>query len=634
MVVGMHRSGTSAVTHTLVRLGLAVPDESNLITPGPYNQRGYWESRRFVTLDDRVLHHLGGTWSAPPDPQPGWAEDEAPPLEALRAAAAEFAERELVASRMVLKDPRLCLTLPLWRRIFPGVPVVFIVRDPVEVARSLGHRNQFPTALGLALWRRYLGQAMGAMKGLPVLCVDYAEVVADPGSWTAQAADFLEANEISVGPALTDEAAAVIEPELRHHGREGAERTSDVLAAQMGEHFESVRRLRGAHRTWAEPGLGDEPEWVEGILQLVRAGEAVTFAELAGAEELKWIKRSRLFAANRALWRVTGRGPKLSAGPRPVAQAVAPAPGGIGQEPNPDRPEVLGEFRLMAVIKSWMDEDIIEATVNNALAQGVDAVYLVDNGSSDETVRRAVMAGASVSEVYETDAFDGRLAQALVNAVVARESAASGADHVWWLYLDSDEFPAGPGAATVREYLAGLDRRFRLVGATYLNHLPDRKPEYLTGFHPIDFQPLCYRFGPARNPPCGAGHWKHPLQRYDRAGQFVLSSDGAHGAVCSDPLVEPAGGIYVHHFQYREERTTRAKLAMARGSGRTELHRAAGFLGFARRQRSLDAVYSQRWSDLEVAPNRLGPTHAAPTPWSGESGIRRWYPESEDAFQA
>ena len=49
--------------------------------------------------------------------------------------------------------------------------------------------------------------------------------------------------------------------------------------------------------------------------------------------------------------------------------------------------------------------------------------------------------------------FDGRLVQPLMNAVVARESLRSRADHVWWLYLDTDEFPEGPSGLTIREYL-------------------------------------------------------------------------------------------------------------------------------------------------------------------------------------
>lgn len=304
----------------------------------------------------------------------------------------------------------------------------------------------------------------------------------------------------------------------------------------------------------------------------------------------------------------------------------APGFGHLEHQANPDPADTLPEFELFAVVKTWMDEDVIEATVRNATLQGATSVFIVDNGSTDGTVARAVGAGASVAEIYETEWFDGRLVQPLMNAVVARESLRSGAAHVWWLYLDSDEFPEGPGGLSIREYLATLDRRFRLVGARYVNHFPSEKPEYIPGFHPIDFQPLCYEFDPARWPPCPRGHWKHPLQRFDRHGHFLLSNDGAHSGFCSEPLIEPSDSVVTHHFQYRDERLTRAKLEFTCGpdSTRTTLHGSTGFDGFARRRRSLDAVYAGRWSEVDTIPNKLA-TSQHPAAWPHLDRVRRWY---------
>jgi hypothetical protein len=280
-----------------------------------------------------------------------------------------------------------------------------------------------------------------------------------------------------------------------------------------------------------------------------------------------------------------------------------------------------------------MDEDIVEASVRNAMAQGVDAVYIVDNGSSDDTVRIAEAAGARIAEVYRTKVFDGRLAQTLMNAVVARETLRQNAPHVWWLYLDTDEFPEGPDGLSIREYLALLDRRYRLVGASYVNHLPMGKPEYLSGFHPIDFQPLCYDFVPARWPPCAWGHWKHPLQRLDAEGRFILSNDGAHSAFCNELLVAPTAGIITHHFQYREEASTRRKLELTCGPGsiRTELHEENGFDGFVRRRASLDALYEGRWGDVETVPNADPEAVRHPKPWPALNAVRRWYRPDEVA---
>lgn len=304
-------------------------------------------------------------------------------------------------------------------------------------------------------------------------------------------------------------------------------------------------------------------------------------------------------------------------------------------EPNPADPDVLPEFRFFAVIKTWMDEDIIEATVRNAMAQGAEAVYLVDNGSTDATVTRAEAAGAVLGDSYETDVFEGRISQILINAVIARHSLSCRAPFVWWLLLDSDEFPEGPDGLSIRQYLQTLDRRFRLVGSSYLNHFPSGKPEYIPGFHPIDFQTLCEPFAPLKHRPCERGHWKHPLQRFDRDGLFVASSEGFHSATVRTgvPLVEPLGGIITHHFQYRDESLTRAKLEWICGPGstRTALHESIGNKGFVTRRRSLDAVYGQRWNDVASLPNLHRSGGIDPAPWPHSGRVRRWYDADEIA---
>jgi hypothetical protein len=671
----MHRSGTSAVANVMARLGLSLPDETDLITPGPYNERGYWESRRFVTYDDRVLRHLGGTWSAPPAPAPGWELVDDVAMAELRAGAREFARVEFTDPHLVLKDPRLCITLPLWRTVFEAAPVaVLVLRDPLEVARSLEHRNDFPLTLSLALWRRYVQQSVAAVEGLPVFVVEYGELLRDPEGRVHALTSFLAEHGLPLDAAASD-AVEALAPDLRHH-RDHPDEDLLALEAVLREQREFAAALvsHGGAETWSPPALPPEPGWVGDLIELVVAGEMVTFAQAATRRELRNIKRSRLFGATRAFWRATSTGPALSDDPEDTGAAPSaatsgatpadetgvsgvsgarhwsetvgrwsgtartalrnrgrPQASGLPHEDNPPDPSPLDNFLLMAVIKSWMDEDVIGATVQNLKTHGFDAVYLVDNASTDATVANAVKAGAEVAEVYETEAFDGRLVQPFVNAVVARESLRSRADHVWWMLLDSDEFPEGPGGMSLREYLSGLDRRYRVVGASFKNHVPGSKPEYVEGFHPIDFQPLCYPFEPANHPPCELGHWKHPLQRFDRHGQFVLSNDGAHTAFASERLVEPSVGIVTHHFQYRDEERTRAKLELVCGtsSPRAGLHSSAGFSGFARRKRSLDAVYARRWADMDVLPNRDASASLRPQPWADVANVRRWYPREE-----
>ncbi|MGH9018157.1 MAG: glycosyltransferase family 2 protein, partial [Acidimicrobiales bacterium] len=268
------------------------------------------------------------------------------------------------------------------------------------------------------------------------------------------------------------------------------------------------------------------------------------------------------------------------------------AKGRVRHEPNPVEPDLLPSFRFFAVLGTWMEQDVVEATVRNAFAQGVEAVYLVDNASTDATVARATAAGATLVETFATRRYEERVRILLMNAVVARMSLASGADHVWWLWLDADEFPEGPQGLTVGTYLATLDRRFRMVGSTYYNHFPTAKPEYIPGFHPMDFQPLCERYTSKHVHHCPQPHWKHPLQRFDADGPFILSGGGFHtGEIRTGaPLWEPTGGIVTHHICYREETAARHRLELLCGvSERNASNDAIGNRTIQRRFDSLDA---------------------------------------------
>jgi glycosyltransferase involved in cell wall biosynthesis len=271
-------------------------------------------------------------------------------------------------------------------------------------------------------------------------------------------------------------------------------------------------------------------------------------------------------------------------------------------EPSPDGADALEELRLFAVIGTWQEADIIDATVRNAFVQGCERVYLVDNESEDDTVAIAEAAGATLACRFHTDEYDEAERMRIMNDVVAAVSeevaATDGACHIWWLWLDADEFPHGPRGMTVREYLAGLDRRFRVVGARFFNHYPDRVPEYVEGRHPLDYQPLCDEF---TYPMCSRGHRKHPLQRWDREGPAITCLAGFHQASAPDTvLIEPAEPIFLHHFPFRVEAVSRRRLEMLVGDGGG---RAAGDAKsnwhMHKRFRQLDAVYAHDWGAVE-----------------------------------
>ena len=55
VVLGMHRSGTSALTRALSLAGLALPPDTGRV----------WESRTIIGIDNRILTRFGLDWFAP-----------------------------------------------------------------------------------------------------------------------------------------------------------------------------------------------------------------------------------------------------------------------------------------------------------------------------------------------------------------------------------------------------------------------------------------------------------------------------------------------------------------------------------------------------------------------------------------
>ena len=65
IVLGMHRSGTSLLAEVLSRLGLDLGPLEDLLPADAGNARGYWEPKRLVAIDDRILSAWGGHYQNP-----------------------------------------------------------------------------------------------------------------------------------------------------------------------------------------------------------------------------------------------------------------------------------------------------------------------------------------------------------------------------------------------------------------------------------------------------------------------------------------------------------------------------------------------------------------------------------------
>ena len=218
VVLGMHRSGTSAITSLLQRMGLWAGDEGDFPPADEHNEAGYWEHRGVWSVDEAILQTLGATWSEVADLDLSRLDD------GLRARFRERA-REVVRDldrhgSWVVKDPRLCLLFPFWREILERPFCILIYREPLPVARSLAARDGFPLVYGIALWEKYTREALASTRGLPRILISHRELMADPVATLGRVHRHLVRHRpelAGVQVPAAEEIRAVLNPALVHY---------------------------------------------------------------------------------------------------------------------------------------------------------------------------------------------------------------------------------------------------------------------------------------------------------------------------------------------------------------------------------------------------------------------------------
>jgi hypothetical protein len=178
LVLGMHRSGTSALARVLSLLGCALP--KTLLGANPTQETGHWESEAIRDFNDEILNATGSDWSDWMPLYAGWRETPAYSSYVDRGCsllASEFGEQPL----MVLKDPRICRMTPFWLDVLAAANVaatfVMPIRSPLEVARSLNKRDGLDISLGLLSWLRHVLEAEFATRGQKRVTTSYDDLL-------------------------------------------------------------------------------------------------------------------------------------------------------------------------------------------------------------------------------------------------------------------------------------------------------------------------------------------------------------------------------------------------------------------------------------------------------------------------
>jgi len=250
IVLGMHRSGTSAVTRLVNMMGAYIGPEGSSLRPDPNNPRGYWEHMSFLRANQQMLQFRGCTWFD----VSRWDEAAAGPLpDRLRVTMASAVHQMDAHRPWVLKDPRFCVTLPEWTPWLGSAIALVVARDPLEIARSLERRHSIPASYGVALWEYYAVGIVRNAIALPRVFMSHDDLMAAPvDRSTRLLADLRAAGVPRLAPPAATDIRSFIEPDL-HRSR--ASEVSLRLTADQ-ERLESM--LRG--ELDFDPGVAVSPE--------------------------------------------------------------------------------------------------------------------------------------------------------------------------------------------------------------------------------------------------------------------------------------------------------------------------------------------------------------------------------------
>ena len=254
LVLGMHRSGTSAVTRVINLLGADLGGD--LLPPAEDNALGFWEHRGIVKIHEELLDALGSSWHSVQPLPAGW----------LSTTAAITARGKLIdtlrefsnAPLWAVKDPRLCRLLPLWLLVLDDLNVrahaVFVVRHPDEVGQSLLTRDGIPLAHTRLLWLQHLVEAEAASRDFSRVVISYDDLLRDwRGCVQRMGSELLLQWPVSISEARSS-VEQFLNPGERHHKLGGKNDTplpelaqqafqSFIAKANGGEGWDRVRKV-------------------------------------------------------------------------------------------------------------------------------------------------------------------------------------------------------------------------------------------------------------------------------------------------------------------------------------------------------------------------------------------------------
>lgn len=273
VVLGMHRSGTSALAGVLHLLGCDAPAKQ--MKPSKDNEKGYFEAESVYGLHTELLNSAGSSWDDWLPMNPGWFKSGR--VEEFHDRALDLVKQEFGTSRLfVLKDPRICRLVPFWEDVLKESDAapryVMTHRNPLEVAASLAQRDGMDTGTGMLIWLRHVLDGEAATRGKTRCFVNFASLL---GNWAGAMTRIQDALDLSFprfSVGVTSEVEAFLDKKLRHHDEAPTSTLDNPLLSEW------VRDTYAILEKWAASGEAKTDYKKLDVIRAALTSAGTTFA--------------------------------------------------------------------------------------------------------------------------------------------------------------------------------------------------------------------------------------------------------------------------------------------------------------------------------------------------------------------
>ena len=243
-ILGMHRSGTSALAGMLAKAGFSAP--SDLMPATTANPKGYWESLGIIRRNEDFIIEMESHWSSSLPLPTGWNESNS--ARKWRTSLINLISEAYSGAELpIIKDPRFCKLIkglePWLESRLIDSSFIIPIRHPLEVANSLHQAEGIEHYKALRLWMESIFMTEKATRGNRRKFICFDDLIQEPSNALEACLNLVESSYDPIdttstlnchkgeGPETLKQATAFIDKRLKRQREATIEKDLAIIVS-------------------------------------------------------------------------------------------------------------------------------------------------------------------------------------------------------------------------------------------------------------------------------------------------------------------------------------------------------------------------------------------------------------------